>query len=171
VIGAACKIGALLRAGFGSKAVPAYYERMDSMALELSMLGVIVHDMPAALEFYRRLGLAIPDGSEKQSHVEVKMGSGLTFFLDSKPRRWDASFGTHSEPERSAAADRYPVILEFFLADQNAVAAKYTELIDFGYQSYREPYSTSFGMYFAMIKDPDGNTILLSAEAARDQPM
>ena len=141
------------------------------MALELYMLGLIVQDMPTALEFYRRLGLAIPDGSEKQSHVEVKMGNGMTFFLDSKPRRWDPGFGTQPNPERIAAADRYPVILEFYLKDQNAVAAKYTELIDFGYQSYREPYSTSFGMYFAMIKDPDGNTILLSAEAAHDQPM
>ncbi len=56
------------------------------MALELYMLGLIVKDMPTALKFYRRLGLAIPDGSETQSHVEIKMGSGMTFFLDSKPR-------------------------------------------------------------------------------------
>ena len=138
------------------------------MALELYMLGLIVQDMPTALEFYRRLGLAIPDGSEKQSHVEIKMGSGLTFFLDSKPTRWDPGFGTQPDPER-IAANRYPVILEFYLEEQSAVAAKYTEMIDFGYQSYREPYTTSFGMYFAMIKDPDGNTILLSAEVAHDQ--
>ena len=32
------------------------------MALELYMLGLVVRDMPTALEFYRRLGLAIPDG-------------------------------------------------------------------------------------------------------------
>src|SRR6476619_1162550 len=103
---------------------------MECMALELYMLGLIVQDMPTALAFYRRLGLAIPDGSETQSHVEVKMGNGLTFFLDSKPRRWDPGFGIQPDPERSAAADRYPVILEFYLKDQNAVAAKYTELID-----------------------------------------
>ena len=28
------------------------------------MLGLIVQDMPTALAFYRRLGLAMPDGSE-----------------------------------------------------------------------------------------------------------
>jgi uncharacterized glyoxalase superfamily protein PhnB len=140
------------------------------MALELYMLGLVVHDMPTALEFYRRLGLAIPDGSEKQSHVEIKMGNGLTFFLDSNPTRWDPGFGTQSEPERSAAAaDRYPVILEFYLKEQTALAAKYAELIDFGYQSYREPYRTSFGMYFAMVKDPDGNTVLLSADAPSER--
>jgi hypothetical protein len=44
------------------------------MALELYMLGLIVQDMGKSLEFYRRLGLAIPEGSENQTHVEVKDG-------------------------------------------------------------------------------------------------
>ena len=136
------------------------------MALELYMLGLIVQDMPTALAFYRRLGLAIPDDSETQSHVEIKMGSGMTFFLDSGPARWDPGFGAQSDPERSAAGDRYSVILEFYLKEQAALEAKYAEMVGYGYQGYREPYLTSFGMYFAMVKDPDGNTILLSADAA-----
>ncbi len=135
------------------------------MALELYMLGLIVQDMPTALAFYRQLGLAIPDGSETQAHVEIKMGSGMTFFLNSKPKRWDPRFDTSSDLQPSAAGDRYPVVLEFYLKEQAALEAKYTELIDYGYQGYREPYATSFGMYFAMVKDPDGNTILLSADA------
>ena len=49
------------------------------------------------------------------------------------------------------------------------MAAKYAELIDFGYQSHRAPYMTSFGMCFAMVKDPDGNTILLSGDAGHAQ--
>jgi catechol 2,3-dioxygenase-like lactoylglutathione lyase family enzyme len=141
-------------------------ERTQVMALELYMLGLIVHDMPKALEFYRRLGLDIPDGSEKQSHVEIKMGSGMTFFLDSNPRRWDPGYGAQPSSERTEAPDRYPAILEFYLKEHTTLVAKYKELIDFGYQSYREPYATSFGMLFAMVKDPDGNTILLSADAA-----
>jgi uncharacterized glyoxalase superfamily protein PhnB len=143
---------------------------MESMALELYMLGLIVQDMPTALTFYRRLGLDIPDGSETQSHVEIKMGNGMTFFLDSKPKRWDPGFGKQSDPQPSAAGDRYSVVLEFYLKDQAALEAKYAELIDYGYQGFREPYATSFGMYFAMVKDPDGNTILLSADAAPNQP-
>jgi hypothetical protein len=61
------------------------------------------------------------------------------------------------------------VILEFYLNEQAALEAKYAELIDCGYQGFREPYATSFGMYFAMVKDPDGNTVLLSADAAPGQ--
>lgn len=134
------------------------------MALELYMLGVIVRDMPAALAFYRRLGLAIPDGSETQSHVEIKMGSGMTFFLDSKPRRWDPQFDAQPPAQPGAPGDRYPVILEFYLKERAALEAKYAELTGYGYQGFRDPYPTSFGMYFAMVKDPDGNTILLSAD-------
>ena len=136
------------------------------MALELYMLGLIVQDMPAALTFYRRLGLAVPDGSETQSHVEIKMGSGMTFFLDSKPRRWDPQFEPLSDAQPRTAEDRYPAVLEFYLGEQAALEAKYDELTGYGYHGFRAPYATSFGMYFAMIKDPDGNTILLSADAA-----
>ena len=43
------------------------------MGLELYMVGVIVEDMPRAVEFYRRLGVEIPDGSENQLHVSIRM--------------------------------------------------------------------------------------------------
>lgn len=134
------------------------------MSLELYMLGLIVRDMGKALDFYRRLGLAIPEGSEAKTHVEVKMGSGLTFFLDSRPSRWDPQYVRREAAEHLEALHSYPLILEFYLKERDMVDAKYKELTDFGYQSYRAPYETSFGMYFAMIKDPDGNTILLSGD-------
>src|SRR5712692_10462437 len=139
------------------------------MALELYMLGLIVQNMGKSLEFYRRLGLAIPEGSEDQTHVQVKMGSGLTFFLDSRPSRWDPGFVRRDEPERMEAADGYRSILEFYLKTRDAVDAKYTELTACGYRSYRAPYETSIGMYFAMIKDPDGNTILLSGDLEENE--
>ena len=134
------------------------------MALELYMLGLIVQDMGKSLEFYRRLGLAISEGSEGQTHVEVKMGSGLTFFLDSSPSRWDPGYVRRDDVGSREAANNYPSILEFYLETQEAVEAKYAELTSLGYQGYRTPYETSFGMCFAMVNDPDGNTILLSGD-------
>ncbi|HZM22307.1 MAG TPA: VOC family protein [Anaerolineales bacterium] len=136
------------------------------MGLRLFMLGLTVRDMPTALQFYRRLGLDIPDGSETSTHVEIKMGMGFTFFLDSNPTKWDPSFDILSQPDQREIPQWYPMVLEFYVKEQSVLAAKYAELIDFGYQSCREPYQTSFGMYFAMVKDPDGNTILISAKAA-----
>lgn len=127
------------------------------MALELYMVGVIVEDMGKAIEFYRRLGVEIPEGSETKQHVEVKM-SGLTFFLSTKTinARWD--------PARTeAAGGGYRIILEFYLETREAIDAKYNEMIGYGYKSHVAPFVTPFNVYFAMIDDPDGNTILLSA--------
>ena len=135
------------------------------MGLKLFMLGLTVRDMPRALEFYRRLGLDIPEGSETSTHVEIPMGRGFTFFLDSNPARWDPGFDVSAQPDQPELRQWYPMVLEFYVRNQRALEAKYAELIDFGYESSREPYRTSFGMYFAMVKDPDGNTILISAKA------
>ncbi len=133
------------------------------MALNLFMIGLMVRDMDKSLEFYRRVGVAVPDASEGKTHIEVKMGE-LTFFLDSRPTRWDARFAWDDAAARPAAADSYPTILEFYLQTQAAVEAKYAELTGYGYEGYRAPYDMGFGMCFAMIKDPDGNVLLLSGD-------
>jgi uncharacterized glyoxalase superfamily protein PhnB len=129
------------------------------VALELYMVGVIVSDMSRAVEFYRRLGVAIAKGSEQQEHVEVKMG-GMTFFLTTKSAnaRWD--------PSAREASGGYRIILEFYLETREALDAKYAEMIDFGYEAHCAPYDVTPDLRFAMVDDPDGNTILLSAAAA-----
>ncbi len=136
------------------------------MGLDLYMIGVITRDMGKSVEFYRRLGLDIPEGSENEAHVQVKMSGGLTFFLDAQPSRWDPGFVADDEngdPRRLGASGAYPFVLEFYLKDRATLEAKYAELIGFGYRSRRAPYITAFNMCFALIYDPDGNTILLSA--------
>ena len=123
------------------------------------MVGLIVDDMPRAVEFYRRLGLEIAEGSEALEHVEVKM-SGLTFFLATKAAsaRWDPA-------PRVDPAGSYRTILEFYLERAETLDAKYAELIGYGYESHCAPYDVTPELRFAMVNDPDGNTILLSASA------
>ena len=135
------------------------------MPLEIYMIGLITADMGKSIMFYRRLGLDIPEGSENKTHVEVKMGSSLTFFLDSRPQRWDPQYAINSAPMRSQSTESYPFLLEFYLKEQAVLDAKYQELIGFGYTSLRAVYETSFGMIFALVADPDGNAILLSADS------
>lgn len=125
------------------------------MALDLYMVGVVVTDMARSVEFYRRLGVDIPHGVEDAPHVKVAMGD-LTFFLhaDGLNRRWD--------PAKADPEGGYRVILEFYLGSEEAVDAKYAEMIGYGYASHFAPYVTPIGTYFAMVDDPDGNSILLS---------
>jgi Glyoxalase/Bleomycin resistance protein/Dioxygenase superfamily len=126
------------------------------MALELYMVGVIVEDMPRAAEFYRRLGVDVPQGSETEEHVEIAM-SGLTFFLSTKRAnaRWD--------PARTEASGGYRTVLEFYLETPAVLDAKYEELTGHGYVGHCAPYDVTPKLRFAMVDDPDGNTILLSA--------
>ena len=126
------------------------------MSLKLYMVGVVVEDMARAIEFYRRLGVDIPEGGEKQPHVEVKMGE-MTFFLHTKKltQVWDK---VRVEPSGG-----YRIILEFYLESREAVDAKYQEMIGYGYSGHFEPYDTPINTYFAMINDPDGNSMWLSA--------
>jgi catechol 2,3-dioxygenase-like lactoylglutathione lyase family enzyme len=128
------------------------------MALELYMVGVIVEDMPRALEFYRRLGVDVPEGAESRDFVEIRM-SGLTFFLATKQQnaRWD--------PARTDASGGYRIVLEFYVEHRDALDAKYEELTGFGYAGHCAPYDVTPELRFAMVDDPDGNTILLSASA------
>ena len=83
--------------------------------------------------------------------------NGVTFFLHTKRlnRLWDAN--------NLASSGGYGIVLEFYLESREAVDAKYQALVDFGYESHFAPYETPLKTYFAMINDPDGNSILLSA--------
>jgi predicted lactoylglutathione lyase len=125
------------------------------MSVQLSMVGLMVRDMAASLAFYRRLGLEIPDGAETQPFVQKRMESGVTIF-------WDTVFADRYDPSRQEPTGGYQVMLEFFLADNAAVDAKYAELTGYGYHGRREPVQTT-GPYAAMVDDPDGNVVLLTA--------
>jgi len=129
------------------------------MALELYMVGVIVEDMPRAAEFYRRLGVDVPEGADAEDFVEIKM-SGLTLFLSTKEQnaRWDPA-------RREISGDGYRIVLEFYLESRDALDAKYEELTGYGYAGHCAPYDVTPELRFAMVDDPDGNTILLSASA------
>jgi predicted lactoylglutathione lyase len=127
------------------------------MALEIYMVGVVVSDMGRAVEFYRRLGVAVPEGAEERDHVEVAM-SGMTFFLNAK------GFHQRVDPAWSPGSGGYRIILEFALYSRDAVDSTYAKMISHGYESHRAPYDPLPILHAAMINDPDGNTILLSAD-------
>jgi catechol 2,3-dioxygenase-like lactoylglutathione lyase family enzyme len=124
------------------------------------MVGVIVSDMRRALEFYRRLGLAVPEDSEELAHVEVKM-SGLTFFLTTEDgnARWDPA-------RRPITGDGYRIVLEFYVGTADVLDGKYAELTGYGYTGHCAPYDVTTDTRFALVDDPDGNTILLSSTTA-----
>jgi predicted lactoylglutathione lyase len=127
------------------------------MTVQLSMLGLMVRDMKASLAFYRQLGMEIPAEEDEKRFVLFRMESGVSLF-------WDTVFADTYDPNRvvPSATGSYQVMLEFFLESNAAVDAKYAELTAAGYHGRSAPQQTS-GPYAAMVDDPDGNVILITA--------
>lgn len=117
----------------------------------LYMIGLITKHMEKSHDFYRRLGLDF--GAASGTHREAKVPAS-TFFLDEQPSVW------HS----GVAESPYPWLLEFYFESLDDLRSKLNELTTAGYRLIDEPYDTGFGMWFAFISDPDGNTVLLSTE-------
>ena len=126
------------------------------MSIQLSMLGLMVEDMPRALQFYRRLGLEIPAEEDEKRFVMHRMESGVTLF-------WDTWFATTYDPSFQKSTSGYQAMLEFFLGSNDAVDAMFAELVGHGYHGRMAPEQTN-GPYAAMVDDPDGNVILITAE-------
>lgn len=127
------------------------------MSIQLAMVGIVVSDMPRALEFYRRLGLDIPLEEDDKRFVMYRMPSGVSIFFDTV-------FFPEADTERMPAHQHaYNVVLEFYAVTRERVDALFDELVNHGYHGRRAPWK-SIGPYAAIVDDPDGNPILITAE-------
>ena len=124
------------------------------------MVGLVVSDMKRSLDFYRHLGLEIPDDEDGKAFVMHRMASGVTIFFDTV-------FFPENDPERrTPPRGSYNISLEFYAGTREAVDRLYAKLTNLGYPGRRAPWK-SVGPYAAIVEDPDGNPILITAEDAR----
>jgi catechol 2,3-dioxygenase-like lactoylglutathione lyase family enzyme len=127
---------------------------MSENAPDLHMLNVVVADMPASLDFYRRLGVAVPDGEDiAGAHVQLRMPGGFSLELDTaeSARLWHA--GWRADPGSVG------VVIGFALPTREAVDERYAELTSAGYQGRQPPFDAFWGGRYAIVADPDGNDI------------
>jgi catechol 2,3-dioxygenase-like lactoylglutathione lyase family enzyme len=141
---------------------------MSEAAPDLHMLNVIVGDMPASLDFYRRLGVVMPGGeSEPGAHVQLRMPGGFSLELDTaeSARVWHA--GWRADPASAG------VVIGFSLPSREAVDERYAELTSAGYLGRQPPFDAFWGARYAIVADPDGNDVGLMSpvdESRRTRP-
>jgi catechol 2,3-dioxygenase-like lactoylglutathione lyase family enzyme len=122
-------------------------------------LNLVVRDMDAALAFYRRLGLHVPDGAIYRTHsgahhAEITMPNGCRLEFDST-----ALAKAYNAGWRDSGGSAHCVVLGFSLPSRKAVDARYAELTSVGYRGRQPPYDTFWGARYAVIEDPDGNHV------------
>jgi catechol 2,3-dioxygenase-like lactoylglutathione lyase family enzyme len=121
---------------------------------DLHMLNVVVSDMAASVEFYRRLGAAVVEGGPTQGpHVQLRTLNGFSLELDTEAsvRIWHA--GWRSDPASVG------VVVGFALPSRDAVDEIYADLTTAGYAGRQPPFDAFWGARYAIVSDPDGNDV------------
>lgn len=124
----------------------------------LDLIGIIVHDMPASLAFYRQLGLEIPQELDAEGHAEITLPNGLRI-------AWDTHDVIRSfDPDWQPPTGSPRMGLAFLCADPGEVDAQYERITEMGYRGHKAPFDAFWGQRYAQVEDPDGNVIDLFAQ-------
>jgi catechol 2,3-dioxygenase-like lactoylglutathione lyase family enzyme len=131
------------------------------MKPRLDLVGIVVQDMRASLDFYRLLGVSFPDGAEGDDHVEVTLEGGLRL-------AWDSAEVIRSiDPEWQPPTGGPAIGLAFLCGSPEEVDAVYAEIVAAGYPAHKEPWDAFWGQRYAQVRDPDHNVIDLFAPLPR----
>ncbi len=131
--------------------------RMEvGMPIRLDVIGIAVKDMAESLKFYRLLGLDIPQGVEREPHVEITL-EGLRLAWD-KVELLKQVYGDWVEEPVG-----HRIELAFGCDSRDEVDAVYRSMVGHGYHGHREPWDAFWGQRYAILEDPDGNLISLYA--------
>src|SRR4051812_3892959 len=121
----------------------------------LTGINLFCQDMPATVAFYRRLGLDIDDTNPwSDHHIEVPMANGAQLEIDSieLTRKYDPGY-----VEPAAGGSRN--VLVFHFPTREAVDLAYAELTADGHHGHLAPMDAFWGARYAVVHDPDGNSV------------
>ena len=127
------------------------------MTPRLDVIGLVVADMGRSLDFYRRLGFDFPAGADAEPHVEAATPGGLRIAWDTVDtiRSFDPGWKEPAGGHRMGMA---------FLCDSPAeVDSLYVAMVASGAEGHLEPWDAFWGQRYAVLIDPDGNSVDLFA--------
>jgi catechol 2,3-dioxygenase-like lactoylglutathione lyase family enzyme len=131
------------------------------MGIQLGMVVLDVQDVRRSIDFYRLLGLDVPDPAPDRRPVTLhRMDSGVSIVIGE-------GLAAAGDPTWTRPDSGYQVFLEFFVGDDAAVDREWEKLTAAGHHGRKAP-SKGPGPYGALIDDPDGNVILISSDIGAD---
>jgi catechol 2,3-dioxygenase-like lactoylglutathione lyase family enzyme len=127
------------------------------MAPTFQAIGIVAVDLTTSLAFYRDLGLDIPAEADKEPHVELALPGGLRLLWD--PLATIHSFDADFEPAQGDGR----ISLAFACVDPADVDAAYARMTQAGHTGHKAPWDAFWGQRYAVLHDPDGNSVDLYA--------
>jgi catechol 2,3-dioxygenase-like lactoylglutathione lyase family enzyme len=125
---------------------------------ELNAIGIAVSDLRRSLQFYRLLGLDLPEDSD-EDHVEATMANGTRLMFDTEKvirsflPEWTRENGNQ-------------VSLAFECASPAELDEIYARVVAAGFEGEKEPWDAFWGQRYALLGDPDGVQVNLYAALA-----
>ena len=119
------------------------------MSLKWDYVGVVSADLARSVEFYRLLGIPLPDPDG--DHVEVEIPNGMRFALDSL--ELIKSLG----PWEEAKGHRMGIAINAETVE--GVNETYQKVLAAGVEGLTEPFDAFWGQRYSQVKDPDGNPV------------
>jgi uncharacterized glyoxalase superfamily protein PhnB len=121
----------------------------------LNAIGIAVADLRRSMEFYRLLGLDLPE-DPAEGHVEATMANGTRLMFDSE------------EVIRSflpdwRRVDGNQVSLAFECGSPEEVDSVYARVVSAGFEGEKAPWDAFWGQRYALLGDPDGVRVNLYA--------
>jgi predicted lactoylglutathione lyase len=129
------------------------------MRVQFGMIVLYARDLHKSIDFYRLLGLDVPDPLPERPVSVYKMDNGVTMIItvDDVARRFDSAW--------TRPAGGYQQVMEFFVDSDADVDTVWTKLTSAGHPGRTAP-GHLIGPYATMVEDPDGNVVLITHEPA-----
>ena len=134
----------------------------------LDQVNIVVGDLQGSLDFYRRLGVSLPEPPKNKAgeffHANGDVEGGLHLDLDSSAFAQVWNKGWSGRPDLVGR-----VVLGFRVSSRPAVDRVYAELTGAGHRGLQPPYDAFWGARYAVVEDPNGIAVGLMSPIDPDR--
>jgi len=126
--------------------------------LALEQINIVVRDMPRPLAFYRLLGVSIDEVPVEWAewaphHVNGVTSNGVRVEFDS------VAFAKQWNPGLDEAKLGSAVLPIFHVSSRGEVDRVHARVTAAGHRSHKVPEDAFWGARYAIVEDPDGNSV------------
>ncbi|NJQ15302.1 VOC family protein [Streptomyces bohaiensis] len=126
------------------------------MTTRIAVFGLVTSNLSASLDFYRALGVPVPETADDAPHVEAELPGGLRLAWDTQETM--RSFAPEWQPGHGGGFG-----VAFACDSPAEVDRVYAELTAAGHPGELPPWDAVWGQRYATVLDPDGNSVDLFA--------